>query len=185
MHPAFRLPLVVFMILVGAFVLRLMTVWQDDVGESVPSDVVLLNRKIPSFALPALPGRGRCLRSENLTGQVSLVNVFGSWCVACLAEHSFLMALKESNIVPIHGINWRDSSTEGAAWLRHYGDPYDRVGTDADSRVVMDLGVTGAPETFVVDAKGVIRFKHIGPLTSQIWQERLRFLIERLQRGES
>lgn len=183
MHPAFRLPLVVFLFLLGAFVLRLMPVRQADVDDSVPS--FLLNRDIPSFDLPALPGRGRCLRSENLKGQVSLVNIFGSWCVACLAEHSFLMAIKEANILPIHGINWRDSSIDGAAWLRHYGDPYDRVGTDADSRVVMDLGVTGAPETFVVDAKGVIRFKHIGPLTSQIWREKIKLLIEKLQHGES
>ncbi len=184
MHPAFRLPLVVFMILVCTFVLRLVTFWRGDIGDSVPSAVALVNRNVPSFALPALPGRGRCLRSENLKGQVSLVNVFGSWCVACLAEHSFLMALKESKTIPIHGINWRDTAANGAAWLRHYGDPYDRVGTDADSRVAMDFGVTGAPETFVIDANGVIRFKHTGPLTSQIWQEKIIFLIERLQHRE-
>ena len=183
MHPAFRLPLIVFLFLVGAFLLRLITIWQGELGES--ASLASVHRQVPSFALPALPGRGRCLRSENLKGQVSLVNVFGSWCVACLTEHSFLMALKESHTVPIHGINWRDLSTKAAAWLRHYGDPYDRVGMDADSRVAMDFGVTGAPETFVIDAQGVIRFKHIGPLTAQIWQERLRLLIEQLQNGES
>ncbi|VBB68608.1 Cytochrome c-type biogenesis protein CcmG/DsbE, thiol:disulfide oxidoreductase [invertebrate metagenome] len=183
MHPAFRLPLVVFLVLVSAFVLRLVAVWQGDAPEYLP--YVLINQPTPSFSLPALPGLEHCLRSEHLKGQVSLLNIFGSWCRACLAEHPFLLALKESNMIPIHGINWHDASTEGAAWLQHYGDPYNRVGTDLDSRVAMDLGVTGAPETFVVDATGVIRFRHIGPLTSQVWQSRLRLLIKRLQHRES
>lgn len=179
MRSVFVLPLVTFMILVGMFVVRLIAVKEGDVPSRLQS--VLIGQPVPSFALPALLDRERPLRSEDLKGQVSLVNIFGSWCIACLIEHPFLMALKESSIVPIHGINWRDDPEKGAAWLRYHGDPYSRVGVDRDSRVAIDFGVSGAPEMFVVDAGGVIRFKHIGPLTPDVWKETLAPLIKRLQ----
>lgn len=144
----------------------------------------LLDRAVPDFALPPIEGRSDGLATADLRGEVSLVNVFGSWCVACRLEHGFLMALKSRDVIPIHGINWREKDrSAGPAWLARHGDPYTRIGDDPDSTAAIAWGVTGAPETFIVGADGVIRYKHTGPLTPEVWETRLWPIIERLRGG--
>lgn len=141
----------------------------------------LIDRPMPEFLLqPVFPDAPVFARSD-LIGQVSLVNVFGSWCVACLHEHPFLMYLSRQQNQVIFGINWREKAEDGAAWLRKHGDPYQKVGLDADSRLALDLGVTGAPETYLIDKQGHIRFKHVGPITRQVWQETLQPLVQMLE----
>lgn len=148
---------------------------------AIPS--VLIDRPVPQFALDALPDRPGALSSDALKGDVSLVNIFGSWCVACLAEHPVLNAIQQSGFVSIHGIAWREKDPRDATrWLARHGDPYDLIGADPDSRVAIDFGVTGAPETFVVDAQGVIRYKHVGPITPEVWDRTLKPLIEDLRK---
>lgn len=144
---------------------------------------MLEGKPVPAFDLQALEGRDDIgFNNEHLKGEVSLVNVFGSWCVACRVEHPFLMQLKANDLVPIHGIDWRETDrTSGPAWLRRFGDPYTRVGDDPRSKAAIAFGVTGAPETFVVDKQGVIRYKFLGPLDAQIWSETLKPLIEHLR----
>jgi cytochrome c biogenesis protein CcmG, thiol:disulfide interchange protein DsbE len=145
---------------------------------------VLIDQSIPPLALDPIPGRERGLTSEDLTGAVSLVNIFGSWCVACRVEHPFLMELQRRGLVPLHGINWREKSPDaGTAWLRRFGDPYTLIGADPDSKAAIAFGVTGAPETFIVDADGVIRYKHVGPITAEIWDTTLWPIVQRLQGG--
>jgi cytochrome c biogenesis protein CcmG/thiol:disulfide interchange protein DsbE len=145
---------------------------------------VLIDQPLPELALPPIAGRERGLASADLKGQVSLLNIFGSWCVACQVEHPFLMQLKAEGAVPIHGINWRERDTAaGPAWLKRLGDPYTLIGADPDSRAAIALGVTGAPETFIIDAAGVIRYKHIGPITKENWEKQLWPIVERLRRG--
>jgi cytochrome c biogenesis protein CcmG/thiol:disulfide interchange protein DsbE len=171
----FVAPTLVFLVLVGFFIKQL-----DKNPAELPS--VLIDRPVPQFALDPLPGRDMPLRSEDLKGDVSLVNIFGSWCVACQVEHPVLMDIKEMGVVDIHGIDWREKDPrDGMRWLEKYGDPYTRVGLDPDSRIAVDFGVTGAPETFVVDANGVIRYKHIGPVTHEIWEKTLKPLVEKLR----
>lgn len=150
----------------------------------IPS--VLINKPVPELDLPPVPGRDEeGLTSAHLTGQVSLVNIFGSWCVACVAEHPMLLRIQEAGVVPIHGIDWNEKNPEdGARWLRRNGDPYDRVGLDLgppESHAAIDFGVTGAPETFVVDARGNIRYKHTGPITPEVWENTLWPMIQELQ----
>ena len=126
---------------------------------------VLINKPAPSFTLPAvagLPVPG--FDSARLRGQVSVVNVFASWCIPCRDEHPVLEALKQETGVLLLGINQKDAPDNAAAFLAQLGNPYDAVGADADGRASIDWGVYGVPETFIVDAKGVIRFKHTGPL---------------------
>lgn len=175
----FLIPLLVVLALVGVFGKRLMDVSQGDDPQLVPS--VLLNTPLPEFDLPPLPGRAPGLITAELKGEVSLVNVFGSWCVACLAEHPFLMQLKAEGTIPIHGIAWRDPPDASLAWLAKHGDPYTRIGQDPRSVAAIALGVTGAPETFVIDRQGVIRYKHIGPITPEAWQKTLAPLIAQLK----
>ena len=144
----------------------------------------LIDRPVPEFDLPPVQGKEKGLTTEDLKGRVSLINVFGSWCAACRIEHPMLMHIAEAEDVPLFGLNWKDKPGAGAAWLERHGDPYTRVGDDAAGRTAIDLGVTGAPETFVVDRNGRIRYKHVGPITGEVWRETLRPLIEKLRNDE-
>jgi cytochrome c biogenesis protein CcmG/thiol:disulfide interchange protein DsbE len=181
----FLLPIAVMAALVMVFGKRLLDVSGGSDPHLIPT--VLLNALMPDMDLPPLPGRTKLaedgLSDEDLKGRVSLVNVWGSWCVACQVEHPLLMELAKRDEVPIHGIAWRDDPNAALAWLARHGDPYARIGQDPRSHAAIALGVTGAPETFVVDAAGVIRYKHIGPITPEAWIGTLRPLIKQLSAG--
>ena len=146
----------------------------------------LINQKVPEISLAPLPGRGENtgLATADLKGHVSVVNVYGSWCISCVEEHPTLLEVKKAGTVPIFGIDWRDDPMLGAAWLKKHGDPYDRVGSDpAPGHAAVAFGVTGAPETFLVDKNGVIRFKYYaGPITPEVWQDILLPRIVELQK---
>lgn len=174
----YLLPVALFGVL-ALFFLKGLTMNPRD----IPS--VLINRPVPEMSLAPLPGRGddTGLATADLKGRVSLVNIYGSWCIACVQEHPYLMKIKQMGVVPIHGIDWRDDPVEGAKWLKKHGDPYDRVGVDpAPGRTAIDFGVTGAPETFVVDKAGIIRYKHIGPVNQDVWENTLLPIIKELSK---
>lgn len=145
----------------------------------VPS--VLIDKPLPEFDLPAIDGFDDGIAARDFAGQVALINIFGSWCVSCIIEHPVLMEIAASENVPIIGIDWKDKPGAGAAWLAKHGNPYTAIGDDAQGRTAINLGVTGAPETFVVDKRGRIRYKHVGPITRVVWREDLKPLVERLQ----
>lgn len=170
------LPLAVFIFIAGYLAVGLTLDPQK-----LPS--MLEGEPVPAFDLAALKGRDdKGFKNTDLKGDVSLVNVFGSWCVACRIEHPFLMQIKEKGIVPIHGIDWREPDEDaGPAWLKKHGDPYTLAGHDPHSKAAIAFGVTGAPETFVVDAEGVIRYKFVGPVNEEVWQETLAPLISHLR----
>jgi cytochrome c biogenesis protein CcmG/thiol:disulfide interchange protein DsbE len=173
---AYGLPLAAFLGLAGYF---LVSLGHDP--HRVPS--VLIDQPVPDFALAPVKGRDRGLSSSDLRGQVALVNVFGSWCAACLIEHPFLMKLKAQRLVPIFGIDWREKDGDaGPAWLARHGDPYTLVGDDPASKAAIAFGVTGAPETFIVDREGVIRYKHVGPITPDVWEQTLWPIVQDLRR---
>jgi cytochrome c biogenesis protein CcmG/thiol:disulfide interchange protein DsbE len=141
----------------------------------------LLDKPVPPFKLAPVKGRTLGLASADLRGEVSIVNVFASWCVECRAEHPLWMQLGAQKLVPIHGLNYKDKPDDASNWLAELGDPYTRTGADLDGRVGIDWGVYGVPETFVVDKRGVIRDKIIGPVNPKIVQQRLLPLVRRLQ----
>jgi cytochrome c biogenesis protein CcmG/thiol:disulfide interchange protein DsbE len=128
----------------------------------VPSPLV--GKPVPEFRLAPVQGRTAGLATTDLKGEVSLVNVFASWCTSCRDEHPLLMQLREQDTVPVHGLNYKDAPVDSAAWLDQFGDPYVRTGADTDGRAGIEWGVYGVPETFVIDRNGVIAYKHIGPL---------------------
>jgi len=141
---------------------------------------VLIDKPAPAFALAAVPDLGvPGFDTASLKGQVSVVNVFASWCIPCRAEHPLLMALKDLADIQLVGINQSDAPENARAFLAELGNPYAAVGADRDRRVSIDWGVYGVPETFVVDAQGVITFKHVGPLTPQTLETDLLPAIER------
>ncbi|MCF1506006.1 DsbE family thiol:disulfide interchange protein [Afifella sp. H1R] len=168
------MPLAAFMALTAVFVWGL---GRDP--NQIPSQ--LIGKPVPEFTLPPVQGRMLGLSSADLKGEVSLVNVFASWCVACRDEHPLLMRLKENGIVPVHGINYKDRPQDAARWLGALGDPYTRTGADIDGRVAIDWGVYGVPETFVVDSDGTIVYKQIGPITKAALKETILPLVARLQ----
>lgn len=147
----------------------------------VPSP--LIGKPVPQFSLPPVKGLALGLATSDLKGQVALVNVFASWCVACREEHPVLLALAKKGIVPIQGLDYKDKPADARAWLDQLGDPYTRTGADISGRVGIDWGVYGVPETFVVDRNGVIAYKHIGPITPKVLEDTILPLVRKLQGG--
>ncbi|HEX4928839.1 MAG TPA: DsbE family thiol:disulfide interchange protein [Burkholderiales bacterium] len=141
----------------------------------------LIGKPVPVFELPPVRGRTLGLASADLKGEVSIVNVFASWCVACREEHPVFMQMQRERLVPIHGLNYKDQPADAQKWLDDLGDPYTRTGADIDGRVAIDWGVYGVPETFVIDRDGRIAYKHIGAVTPRLLQETLRPLIAKLR----
>lgn len=171
---AFSLPVVAFASLALAFGWGLTNNPQD-----IPS--ALIGKSVPEFSLPPVKDRTLGLASADLRGEVSLVNVFASWCTACRYEHPLLMRLAETGAVPLHGLNYKDEPTDADGWLDQLGDPYTRTGADRDGRVGIDWGVYGVPETYVVDSEGRIAFKQIGPVTPDVLDDTILPLIKRLR----
>lgn len=146
---------------------------------SLPS--ALIGKAVPEFDLPPVQGRSLGLSSDDLKGEVSLVNVFASWCVACREEHPLFMKLAAQGTVPLHGLNYKDQPDDAAQWLDSLGDPYTRTGADISGQVAIDWGVYGVPETFVVDADGLIAYKHIGPVNEEVLAKTILPLVESLR----
>lgn len=146
---------------------------------TIPSP--LLGKAAPAVTLPLLADSQNSWSTGQMRGQVWLLNVWGSWCAGCKVEHPQLNELARRNVAPIVGMAWKDQPDASKAWLANLGDPYAITVTDRDGRAAIDWGVYGAPETFVIDKSGVVRDKHIGPLTVDTIEQRLIPLIRRLQ----
>ncbi len=165
-------PLLVFLALAGFL---LAGIGRDPT--ELPSP--LLDRPAPAFSLPRLGDPEATVRSADYADQPWLLNVWGSWCPECRVEHPLITELAQR--LPVFGLNWKDDPQDAQRWLAQFGDPYHAVGFDGDGRVGIDFGVYGAPETFLIDGDGIIRFKHIGPLTPTIIRDELLPALEAIQ----
>jgi cytochrome c biogenesis protein CcmG/thiol:disulfide interchange protein DsbE len=173
----FLLPLAVFIVLVGFLAVGLRLNPRE-----VPSP--LIGKAVPSFRLAQLQVPDRTISPEDLRGKVWLLNVWASWCVSCRQEHPVLIELDQQKKILIVGLNYKDDRTAAIAWLKQYGgDPYAISAVDADGRVGIDFGVYGVPETFLIDKNGVIRDKHIGPLTTEVLKNKILPMAETLARN--
>ncbi len=166
----FLVPLVV---LAGLMIFLAIGLRRDP--REVPSPLV--GKPIPAFTLPGLNGEPAQITHSSLIGRPLLVNFFASWCQGCQVEHPLLMQLADQG-VEIVGVDWKDTDAAGAAWLARRGNPYRTVIADADNVTGLDWGVYGVPETYVLDARGVIVFKQIGPVTEEVWRERIAPLLQ-------
>lgn len=140
----------------------------------------LIDKPFPEFTLPSLGGEG-ALTSANLRGEVSLLNVWATWCVACRVEHPYLQTLADDGIL-LFGLNYKDEDAEALRWLSSLGNPYRFNIADRDGTLGLDLGVYGAPETYLLDEQGVIRYRHVGVVDERVWLNVLKPLYEELQR---
>jgi cytochrome c biogenesis protein CcmG/thiol:disulfide interchange protein DsbE len=145
----------------------------------VPSP--LINKPAPPFKLTQLQDPSKEFSSDEMKGQVWLLNVWASWCVSCRAEHPVLLALSRQNVVPIYGLDYKDKREAGLEWLREGGNPYVVSASDFEGRVGIDYGVYGVPETYLIDKEGVIRYKQIGPVTQQALREKILPLVAELK----
>jgi len=147
--------------------------------KEVPSP--LIGKPAPAFKLARLDQPSATISREDLLGKVWMLNVWASWCVACREEHPALVDFARRKLIPVYGLNYKDVRTDGMAWLDRMGNPYETSAFDVDGRVGIDYGVYGVPETFIIDRQGVVRFKHIGPLTPEVIRDRIEPLIKSLQ----
>ena len=146
----------------------------------VPSP--LINKPAPAFSLPQLHDPDKAFSPADMKGRVWMLNVWASWCVSCREEHPTLVALSRSGVLPIYGLNYKDERAAGMAWLKQFGNPYKLSAFDAKGDVGIDYGVYGVPETYVIDKKGVIRYKQIGIITPDILQQKILPLVKTLER---
>ncbi|MBI4986309.1 MAG: DsbE family thiol:disulfide interchange protein [Rhodocyclales bacterium] len=172
----FLIPLALFVVLVGFLAVGL----NRDPRE-VPSPLV--NKPAPAFTLEQLADPTKKFSPADLKGQVWMFNVWASWCVSCRQEHPLLVEFARARVAPLIGLDYKDTRTDGLRMLTMSGNPYDFSVFDADGRVGIDYGVYGVPETYVIDKAGVIRYKHIGPLTAQALEKTILPLINELKKS--
>jgi cytochrome c biogenesis protein CcmG, thiol:disulfide interchange protein DsbE len=174
MKPGHALPLAAFVLLAVLLGLGLTLNPRE-----VPSPFI--GKPAPAFRLPQLADAGREVSPTDMSGHVWVLNVWASWCAPCRAEHPLLVEVARQQQVPLVGLNYKDDPRHAQEWLRQLGDPYLANAVDRSGRVGIDYGVYGVPESFVIDKDGVVRFKHVGPLTREVWARDLLPLIHRLQ----
>jgi len=171
----YLIPLGIFLVMVVFLAIGL----RRDPRE-VPSP--LINKAAPTFRLSQLKEPSKTFSAEDMRGKVWVLNVWASWCVSCREEHPLLLKYSETGAVPIYGLNWKDKREDALAWLGELGDPYVLSVTDLDGRVAIDYGVYGAPETYLIDQNGTIRYKQIGAVTADVWQDKILPLVQQLNR---
>ena len=165
---------------VGAFValLVLLAVGLTLNPREVPSP--LIGKPAPAFELPLLHAPDKSFSQKEMLGTVWIMNVWASWCPPCLVEHPVVTELARSGVAPVVGLNYKDAREDALPWLKRNGDPFKFSVHDAAGRIAIDYGVYGVPETYVIDRQGIIRYKHIGPLTREVAQQKLLPLIQEL-----
>jgi cytochrome c biogenesis protein CcmG/thiol:disulfide interchange protein DsbE len=144
----------------------------------VPSP--LIGKPAPAFALPRLDDPAQTIKREDLLGKVWVMNVWASWCAPCREEHPLVVAFAKQRKVPVIGLNYKDRPGDARNWLERLGNPYAATLIDFDGKVGIDFGVYGVPETFVIDAQGIVRFKHVGALTPQVISQKLEPVLKQL-----
>ena len=160
----YAIPLVLF---AGLVVFLAIGLGRDP--HEVPSP--LINKPAPEFRLAQLEDPDKTFGLQEMRGKVWLMNVWASWCIACREEHPFLLQYAKTGELPIYGFNLKDQRKDALDWLQELGDPYVLSVSDFDGRVGIDFGVYGAPESFLIDKNGIIRFKYIGPITPEVWDK--------------
>ncbi|HET9865086.1 MAG TPA: DsbE family thiol:disulfide interchange protein [Steroidobacteraceae bacterium] len=171
----FVIPVIVFLVLAGVLYVGV----RHSPNKSTMVSA-LLGKPAPAFELPVIGDPARRFDSRTLAGKPWVLNVWGTWCPECRVEHQTLIDIARSNVVPLVGLNWRDDDEAAQQWLAQLGNPYTVVAADREGRTAIDFGVYGAPETFFIDANGIVQYRHVGAMTPEVWQ---REFLSRLPQG--
>lgn len=167
------IPLLVFVLLAAFF-------WRGLSLDPTRMPSALIDQSVPTFSLPTVLNEQRLVTQDEFNGKVSLLNVWATWCISCRVEHPFLVQLGEQGI-PIYGVNYKDDTVKARQWLADLENPYVLSVVDSDGRLGIDLGVFGAPETYVIDKRGVIRYKHVGVVDERVWKDTIEPIVLSLQ----
>lgn len=178
LNKSLLVPLIVFLLLVVFLALG----FQLKDPHFLPSE--LINKPFPEFALKDLHQPETTRSKQDLVGEVALVNVWATWCPNCIVEHPELMRISKEENIRLYGVNYNDDSVKAIAWLKRRNDPYQFSIVDDEGKLAIDLGVYGAPETFVVDRDGIIRYRHVGAVTNPVWKEQILPVVAHL-RGDN
>jgi len=173
----YAIPLIIFLVIAAFLASRLRGGYDP---HRIPS--ALINKPAPEFQLQELRNPTQTFSPKQMRGKIWLLNVWGSWCVACREEHPFLIALSKSGVIPLYGLNWKDKREDALAVLEEMGDPYVLSVSDFDGRVAIDYGITGAPETYLIDQNGTIRYKEVGQLTPEIMEQKILPMVKGLNK---
>lgn len=173
----FILPAAIFAV-IAAFLLLGLKPGRDP--REIPSP--LIGKPAPAFELPQLANPQKTWTPASMQGKVWLLNVWASWCVPCLAEHPLLLQVARDGSLPVIGLNYKDEAGAATAWLAKHGNPYLEIVADRPGRTAFDYGVYGVPESFLIDRAGVIRFKHVGPLTPEVMSRKVMPMVRELSR---
>ena len=170
-----KIPFIIFIITLSIFFYLLII---DRNPSKVPS--ALINNSVPEFETNSLFGDKKFYSSKELKHEITLVNFFATWCKPCRDEHVYIQRFKDEKALNIIGINYKDNPKKTVQWLKKLGNPYSNIAIDSNGRIAIDWGVYGIPETFIVDSKGIIKFRHIGPINKKKYKE-INLLIEKLR----
>jgi len=174
---SFTLPLILFALLV---VVLGIGIRQSPEKDLIPSP--LIGKQAPQFSLPNLIDPGQRVSSTQLRGHWYLFNVWGTWCGSCRLEQPMLLKIKQSGLIPLVGLDWKDDDSDALSFLKAEGDPYETIAVDHDGSEAIMWGVYGAPETFLINPQGIVVRKFIGPITEQDWQQQI---LPRLPMGQT
>ena len=164
----FALPMAVFVVLVVVLAIGIKHSPQKGVILSP-----LIGKRAPQFSLPSLNDPTHVVASQDLKGRWYLLNVWGTWCVECRAEHQMLLEARATHALPLIGLDWKDDDARAREWLAQLGNPYEAVALDHSGNTAVDYGVYGAPETFLINDQGVVVYKYVGPLTREVWAKEI------------
>ena len=167
------IPLFLFIIIIGFF-------WYSLSLDPKNLPSAKLGKPLPKFSVSVLGNPNLKFSQNNLKGKISILNVWASWCSACVDEQIFLLQLAREGIT-IYGLNYKDNQDDAINWLSSWGNPYKLIGSDLDGKLAIDLGVYGAPETFLIDKFGTIRFRYAGILNTKIWQKEFMPIINEME----
>jgi len=182
MKARYLIPFGIFMAIMAIFVLGLYRMGEDpNFTRNVPS--VLIGKPAPEIVLPDLFDQTKTVNTSSLIGKAWVLHDWATWCPECWREHDFLMQLAKREGVTFFGIDWRDDESAAKKFLNDKGNPFVAVGFDPESRSIMNWGVYGAPETFVIDKQGIVRWKNAGAMTRELWETELKPLIQKLEKG--
>ena len=173
------IPFVLFIVIGGFFYIMMNRINEGEYHpQALPS--ALVNKSFPAFQLPKLEQLEKTVTVKDMLGQIALVNVWATWCPSCHEEHQYLNQLAQQGVT-IFGINYKDDVFKAQDWLEKKGNPYRLNVVDRQGKLGLDMGVTGAPETYVIDHRGFVRLRFQGPLNEKVWQSKFAPLLEQLQ----
>ncbi len=174
----------IYAIPLGVFVVLMLLFWRGMSRDPKQIPSPLINQPVPKFSLPAVASSRDRFTDADLRQQVSLVHIWATWCYTCRSEYPTLVELAKEAPIPFYAITYRDKVSQIKAWVKSYSNPYRKIGVDEQGDTVINWGVYGTPETYLVDSEGIIRYKHVGNITYETWQEKILPEIKRYQHHE-